>query len=254
MSIWGKILGASAGYALGGPLGALAGVVAGHYIGRFRAEAKAAEKSDRVNYDSQPERTQRQLSFTIAVIVLAAKLAKADGVVTHNEIATFKRIFRIPTVEIKNVGAIFNEARESADNFEPYARQVASMFHSNSAVLEELLDALFAIAKADGVLHQSELDYLRSVARIFGFKDTEFDRISAGHAIDPSSDPYLILGVSRDVSDQELKSHHRNLVLRHHPDKLIAQGMPSEFIDQANQKLALINSAYDQVCKQRAGN
>ncbi|HIA22078.1 MAG TPA: molecular chaperone DjiA [Alphaproteobacteria bacterium] len=254
MSVWGKILGASAGYALGGPLGALAGVVAGHYIGRFRAEAEAAERSDGVSHGSEPERTQRQLSFAIAVIALAAKLAKADGVVTHNEIATFKRIFRIPIAEIKDVRAIFNEARETADNFEPYAQQVASMFHSNLAVLEELLDALFAIAKADGVLHRSELDYLRSVARIFGFNDTEFDRISAGHAPDPSSDPYLILGVSQDVSDQELKSHHRNLVLQHHPDKLIAQGMPPEFIDQANQKLGLINSAYDQVRKQRAGN
>ena len=189
----------------------------------------------------------RQVSFTIAVIALAAKLAKADGVVTHDEIRTFKRVFHIPTAEIKDVGAIFNEARESAENFEPYAQQVANMFHSNLPVLEELLDALFAIAKADGKLHESELGYLRSVSRIFGFNDTEFNRISAGHAPDPSLDPYLILGVSQDISDENLKSHHRGLVLRYHPDRLTAQGMPTEFIDQANQKMGLINSAYDQV-------
>jgi len=253
VSTWGKILGASAGYALGGPLGALAGVVAGHYMGRFRAEANAAERLEQsINTGSETRRSERQVSFAIAVIALSAKLAKVDGVVTRDEIEKFKRVFHIATAEIKDVGAIFNEARESAENFEPYAQQVAAMFHPNLAVLEELIDALFAIAKADGKLHQSELDYLRSVARIFGFGDTEFERISAGHAPDPSSEPYLILGVSQDISDEDLKSHHRRLVLQHHPDRLIAEGMPTEFIDQANQKLALVNSAFDQVRKMRA--
>ena len=253
MSIWGKILGASAGYALGGPLGALAGVVVGHYIGRFRAEANAAEQLEQsINTGPESRRSERQVSFAIAVIALSAKLAKVDGVVTRDEVEKFKRVFHIATAEIKDVGAIFNEARESAENFESYAQQVAVMFHPNLAVLEELIDALFAIAKADGKLHQSELDYLRSVARIFGFGDTEFERISAGHAPDPSSEPYLILGVSQDISDEDLKSHHRRLVLQHHPDRLIAEGMPAEFIDQANQKLALVNSAFDQVRKMRA--
>ena len=247
------MLGASAGYALGGPLGALAGVVGGHYIGRFRAEAQAAEKLEQpISNGSESGRSERQVSFAIAVIVLSAKLAKVDGVVTRDEVEKFKRVFRIATADIKDVRAIFNEARANAENFEPYAQQIASMFHPNFAVLEELIDALFAIAKADGKLHQSELDYLRSVARIFGFGDIEFERIRAGHAPDPSSEPYLILGVSQDVSDEDLKLHHRRLVLQHHPDKLIAEGMPTEFIDQANQKLALINSAYDQARKMRA--
>ena len=253
MSIWGKILGASAGYALGGPLGALAGVVAGHYIGRFRADAQAGEKLEQaIGTNSDSRRAERQVSFAIAVIALSAKLAKVDGVVTRDEIEKFKQVFRIATAEIQDVGAIFNEARENAENFEPYAKQVAVMFRPNQAVLEELIDALFAIAKADGKLHESELQYLRSVARIFGFGDTDFARIKAGHAPDPSAEPYLILGVSEGVSDEDLKAHHRRLVLQHHPDRLIAEGMPTEFIDQANQKLALVNSAYDQVLKMRA--
>ena len=251
MSIWGKILGASVGFALGGPLGALAGAAAGHYIGRVRADAIAAEGIGGSASFSESENSRRQVSFAVAVIVLAAKLAKADGVVTRDEIETFKQVFHIPIHEVDNVGAIFDEAKASPDNFELYAQQIGIIFGNNPAVLEEFLNALFCIAKSDSVVHPAELQYLKEVANIFGFTSGEFERIAAMHMPGASSDTYQILGVTRDITNKELKAHYRALVLEHHPDKLIAQGLPEEFVEQANEKLARINAAYDQICTER---
>ena len=229
----------------------MAGAAAGHYIGRFRADAIAAEGIGSSAPFSESENNRRQVSFAVAVIALAAKLAKADGVVTRDEIDTFKQVFRIPGDEAENVGAIFNEAKASPDSFEPYAQQIGIMFGDNPAVLEEFLNALFCIAKSDGVVHSAELQYLKEVAGIFGFAAGEFERIAAIHVTSASSDIYQTLGVTRDIKEAALKAHYRDLVLQHHPDKLIAQGLPEEFVEQANEKLACINAAYDQICTER---
>jgi len=242
MSIWGKILGGAAGFALGGPLGALVGVLAGHAVDRYRAE-----QAD----DVEPDTATKRVAFTIAVIVLGAKMAKADGVVTKDEIAAFREVFRVPENELKNVGRVFNQARKDARGFEPYAQQVGRMFRSHPQVLEELLNALFHIARADGVYHPREKEYLRRVSEIFGFDEATFARIEAEQMGPQKGDPYIILGVSRDASDEELKSAYRKLVRENHPDTLVAQGMPQEFIDLANEKLAAINGAWDRIEKER---
>jgi len=129
LSIWGKILGGAAGFALGGPLGAILGAVAGHAVDRFRA-------TQHVQGDGDPTRS---IAFTIGVIVLRAKMAKADGVVTRDEIDAFKQVFRVPANEAANVSKVFNQARQDSAGFEPYAKQLAGMFADNPAVLEELL-------------------------------------------------------------------------------------------------------------------
>jgi DnaJ like chaperone protein len=148
---------------------------------------------------------------------------------------------------MKNVGRVFNQARRDAQGFEPYARQIGRMFRDNPAVLEELLDGLFHIARADGQVRETEIDYLHRVARIFGFDEAAWDRIRAANLGPEKSDPFTILGVTREASDEEIKSAYRRLVRENHPDRLVAQGMPQEFIDLANEKLAAINSAYDRV-------
>ena len=237
MSIWGKIIGGAAGFALGGPLGALAGAVAGHAVDRMRAGPATEE--------------QRQVAFSVAVIVLAAKMAKADGVVTRDEIDTFKRIFRIPPGEVKNVGRLFDQAKRDVAGYQPYARQVAGLFADSPWVLEELLEGLFLIAKADNVMHPAELEFLAQVARIFGFDETRFERIAASHMDAAEADPYEILGIARDAADDAVKKAYRKLVREHHPDRLMAQGMPQEFIDVANDKLAVITGAYDRVRRER---
>lgn len=242
MSIWGKIIGGAAGFAIGGPIGALIGAVAGHAVDRARAQPDGSPDSGDAT---------KSIAFTIATIALGAKMAKADGVVTRDEVDAFKRVFRVPPAEVKNVSRVFDQARKDSRGFEPYARQIAGMFADNPAVLEELLYCLTLIARADGVMHPDEIVYLRAVADIFGLDDAAFERITAVTEAGDTADPYKILGVSRDLSDDDLKAAYRKLVRETHPDKLIAEGLPEELIELANDRLAAINDAYDQVSTAR---
>jgi DnaJ like chaperone protein len=241
MSVWGKILGGAAGFALGGPLGALIGAAAGHAVDKLREPSREGEA----------EGATKGIAFTIAVIVLGAKMAKADGRVTSDEVAAFKEVFHVPADELGNVGRLFNQARTDASGFEPYANQIGRMFRNNPAVLEELLDGLFHIARADGKLHDGELAFLEQVATIFGFNAVDWDRIRAGNMGPNKGDPFVILGMSRSAGDDEIKAAYRRLVRENHPDRLIAQGMPAEFVELANEKLATINVAYDRICELR---
>jgi len=236
-------LGGAAGLAMGGPIGGLIGVLTGHAADRYAAA------QDREGGEGQDQ--TKSLSFTIGVIVLGAKMAKADGVVTDDEVDAFKQVFQVPEDEVKNVAKIFDRAKRESEGFEPYARQLSRMFRREPAVLEDLLDALFHISKADGVMHPGELEYLAQLAEIFRFDEREFERIKAGHVATGDRDPYAVLGLPRSASDQEIKQTYRRLIRENHPDKLIAQGLPQEFVDLANDKLATINDAYDQIEKHR---
>lgn len=239
MSIWGKLAGAAAGLAIGGPLGALVGAVAGHF---------AVDRQQSTDPDTPP---QNHIAFTIGVIALGAKMAKADGVVTRDEVDAFRQVFQVPPEEIKNVARVFDLAKRDVAGFDAYAKQMADLFAGNSEVLEDVLDGLFHIAKADGVIHPDEATYLEEVARIFGFDEGGFARIRARHLGPDKGDPYLVLGVSRDDSDDQIKQAYRRLVAENHPDKAIARGVPEELIAIANEKLAAINAAYDQIEKER---
>lgn len=248
MSIWGKILGSAAGFALGGPLGAVAGVVAGHAVDLYRAspgDAAAGGAAD------DPRAPTRQIAFTIATIVLGAKLAKADGVVSRHEVSAFKEAFHVPAGEMGNVARLYDRAKREATGYEPYARQIAELLRDHPPVLEELLDALFHIAHADGALHEAEIEYLRKVAAIFGFSEEEFRRIRAANGAADEDDPHIVLGVDSASSDAELKAAYRRLVLEHHPDRLVARGLPREFIAVATDKMATINEAYRRIRESR---
>jgi DnaJ like chaperone protein len=250
MSIWGKIIGGVGGFAVGGPLGALLGAIAGHAVDRHIAQAEP--DPDQQSLDDRS--ATRQIAFTIAVIVLGAKMAKADGVVSRAEVAAFKEVFQVPASELKNVARLFDQAKEDPAGFEPYAKQIARMFRKDHPVLEELLDGLFHIAKADGGVHEAEIVFLRNVAGIFGLEEADFARLREGHLGPDKADPYTVLGTHRTASNEEIKTAWRKLVRDTHPDKLMAQGLPREFIELANEKLATINAAYDKVAKERGIN
>ena len=238
MSIWGIIIGGTAGFALGGPIGGLLGAVAGH----------AVEK--RLGPASTDSQATKRVAFTVAVIALSAKMAKADGVVTHNEINAFRAHVHIPPAEVRQVGRFWDLARKTPEGFEDYATQVARLFAPRAPVLEQLMDLLFHIAQSDGDITAPELSYLAKVADIFGFERADFERFLALHQSKGPS-PYEVLGVQHDIDDQALHDHWKRLARTHHPDKLTADGMPEEFIAAANDRLARINAAYDAIARRR---
>lgn len=248
MSIWGKIAGAAAGLAIGGPIGALLGLVAGHVL---VDRENGVHRRDQDHRDPRSRREQDEVAFTIGVIALAAKLAKADGTVTRDEVDVFKRVFPVPREEEANVGQLFNLAKQDVAGFDSYAKQLATLFKSRPGVLEDILDSLFLISKADDNLHPGELQFLQHVAEIFGFSQTQFERIRASHFGPDRESPYTILGVSPDADNDEIKRSYHKLVREHHPDSLIARGVPQEFIRLATEKLAAINGAYEMIKRER---
>ncbi len=240
MSIWGKLAGAAAGLALGGPIGGLLGALAGHLM------------VDRGTGTAGKDVSANQVAFTVGVIALGAKMAKADGVVTRDEVRAFREVFKVPESEMHNVARLFDLAKQDVAGYEAYARQLAGMFgQHNRQLLQDVLEGLFHIATADGVVHPDEDVFLYNVARLFGFTEAEFQYIRARHVQDAKASPYDVLEVSPDISDEALKRHYRKLVMENHPDKLVSRGVPQEFVEIATRKLAAINQAYDEIRKER---
>jgi len=245
MSIWGKIIGGTAGFALGGPIGAILGMMVG---GSF--DRKAKRFSNIKNYSSQ----QKQKIFVLSIIILSAKIAKADGQVTKDEIYAFKEKFKIPENEMSEVGQIFNEAKKTKDGYENIATQVGTLFSENKILLEELLNNLFFIAESDGNTSIEEVKILKSISQSFGLSEIDFQRIFHSRLNKKNSDPYKVLGVNREDNDLIIRKKWILLSKNHHPDNLIAKGLPQEFIDQANKELSAINLAYDKIKQQRGIN
>ena len=202
------------------------------------------------NFNEIPHQ-QKQSIFAIGVIILSAKLAKADGVVTKDEIYAFKEKFNVSKNDMEKVSSIFNEAKKSTYGFEPIAMQIQSLFKNNQIVLEELLNNLFYIAEADGNVSNNELEYLKVISNIFHFDEKTFNRIYATRQKSKNTDPYKVLGANRDDSDSDIRKAWLKLTKDHHPDNLIAKGMPAEFIEQANNEMSSINTAYDRIQKMR---
>lgn len=240
MSIWGRVIGGAAGFALGGPIGAILGVMAG------RAFDKRSSSKSNFNF-TKINNNQKQQIFTLSFIILSAKLAKSDGQVTDDEIRAFKEKFKVPKSEINKVSKIFNEAKKDTYGYKQIANQVGKLFEDNKILLEELLNNLFYIAASDGKISVSEIDILRSISKSFKFSEKDFQRIFQINLKNSDSDPYKVLGVSRSISDLELRKKWIILNKEHHPDNLIAKGMPKEFIKQSNKELAAINIAYDKI-------
>ncbi|MXN63504.1 DnaJ domain-containing protein [Stappia sp. GBMRC 2046] len=193
---------------------------------------------------------RRSIAFTVAMIALSAKMAKADGVVTGDEEIAFLELFDIPKGEEKNVARLFNLAKQDVAGYRTYAERIAGLFPQDSETLVDILDGLFHIAKADGVVHEAEIAYLGDVAGIFGLDERAFNQILARHTRD-GGDPYVALGLDRQASDADVRAQYRRLVRETHPDRLIARGVPEEFVKIANDRMAALNAAYRQITAER---
>jgi len=193
---------------------------------------------------------RRRVAFSVAMIALSAKMAKADGIVTQDEVRAFHQIFEIPAVERRNVARLYDLAKQDVAGFESYAERMAGLCGSgkaNCAMLEDILDGLFHIAKADGLLHEREGRFLHRVAEIFRIEENHYQSILARHANLGEADPWLILGIKRGSPFDEVKRRYRTLVAANHPDKLLARGLPEEFIKIATTRIAAINTAYEMI-------
>ncbi|MEX0859346.1 MAG: molecular chaperone DjiA [Cucumibacter sp.] len=194
----------------------------------------------------------RDAAFTLALVCLSAKMAVADGVVTASEVRAFGRTVEIPPGAEDQVRRVFQLAQEDVAGYDAYARRIARFFADSPATLELVLDGLFHIASADGMIHEAEFDYLKSVSGIFGFDDKRFEQIASQHVVrGGGGDPYIVLGLDPSAPDSEIKRVWRRLVAENHPDRLTAKGVPDELIVLMSQKLAAINHANDVIARAR---
>jgi DnaJ like chaperone protein len=225
----------------------------------FSGESPGSGESDaEAGRPSGKDAPSLDVDFTIAVIALGAKLAKADGHVTPDERAAFMAVFQPPKRAQKEAERVFALAEQTTLGFEGYARRLARRWRAFPALLEDVLDGLFAIAAADGFISPDEVGYLERVAEIFGLSEREFRRIKASWAGPDADDPYLILGVDPDISDDDLIRAYRRAAAANHPDRIVALGLPEIARRLANAKMSAINAAYTRIRKERgldrAGN
>jgi DnaJ like chaperone protein len=192
----------------------------------------------------------KDIGFTIAVIALSAKMAKADGVVSPLELKAFADVFRYSPEEARNVERVFDMAKQDTAGYEAYADQIAELLKDDRKLLQHVLEGLMYVGTADGVLHPQEDEFLKSVATHFGFSDSEYRFFRARFVVD-NANPYDALRLTPEASDAEVKAQYRKLVRDNHPDRLMANGVPAEFIELANRKLAAINDAYKTIARER---
>ncbi|RZO65372.1 MAG: molecular chaperone DjiA [Parvularculaceae bacterium] len=190
-----------------------------------------------------------ETAFSVALIALSAKLAKADGIVTDDEIQAFRDFFAFPESEARKVKMIYELAQQDVAGFDHYLRKVRRLFAEQPAVLEDVIDCLFHVAAADGVAHPHEIALLEQAAEIFDLSAASMRRIKAAHLGAEKNDPFIILDVQDDVSVAGLQVAYRALAREHHPDALIARGVPVSLVKIAEGRMAAINDAYDRALK-----
>lgn len=198
---------------------------------------------------ASPDRT---VAFAIAVIALGAKMAKADGQVTKDEVVAFREVFVIPAAEEANAARVFNLARQDVAGYDIYARRIKAMYGDDVSPLRDLLEGLFHIALADGIYHPKEDDFLHEVAVIFGFDERRFRGIRAQFVDEAERDPYDVLGVEPTASKDEIRAAWRQLVRETHPDQMLARGVPEEAVKLAERRMVAINRAWEDIQGDRA--
>ena len=205
---------------------------------------------DRLRASPAPERS---VAFTIAVIALGAKMAKADGLVTRDEVAAFRRVFVIPPDEAANAARVFNLARQDVAGFDAYAGKIRAMFRRDDrAMLIDLMEGLFHIALADGQYHLRENDFLSEVARIFELDDRCFHQLRARFVEDAPRDPYDVLGVAPDTPLADIRTAWRSAIKSSHPDVMLARGIPPEALKLAERRIQVLNQAWDEITARQA--
>ena len=236
MSIWGSLIGGMIGLSLGGPFGMLLGSIIGSKVSRSRSQGFKSFANP-------------QQIFALSLIVLSAKLSKADGNVSKEELIAVKDKLRIPDNEIDQVGKIFNKAKEESSGYEPYAKQISQIYKGNLNILEEVINILFYIAESDGEVSSQELSMIEHIAQIFNLNETQFRSIQESRKSSDKLNPYVVLESNPDDDISIIRKKYLMLSKQHHPDLLLSKGVPKEVIEESKNKMRAINSAWDQVQK-----
>ena len=197
-------------------------------------------------------RPEKSAGFTIAVIALGAKMAKADGIVTRNEVRAFREVFHIPKKHEESAARIFNLARKDVAGFEIYAKKIAKMLNNRPAILYDLLEGLFHVAVADNTFQQEEHYFLTVVAKIFNVGEQDFKILRARFIPNQRIDPYAILGVESDASISDIEKIWKKNVFETHPDRMHARGVPVEAVKLAEKRLIQINDAWQKIAQERS--
>jgi DnaJ like chaperone protein len=258
--VWGKIIGGMAGFAMGGPFGAVMGAAFGHAaetrMGSSSGWPQFGTAQFSLGFNQMPRQLPggREQLFALGVVVLAAKVARADGPVRRQEIDAFKRSFRIPQESVREIGMLFDRARDSEEDPLIYARQLGDAFGDDPDKLEDLLCALFAIAQSDGPVNLAERDLLSAICRSLGLGRTSWERASGTaprRQAETGEDPYAVLGLGRDASPEQLRATWKQLMRENHPDSLASRGVAPDVIARAGDKVARINAAWDRIKRER---
>ena len=205
-------------------------------------------------FDSLKTPPERSVAFTIAVIGLGAKMAKADGLVTRDEVAAFRQVFHIPTREEGQAAKVFNLARQDVAGYEVYASTIAKMFRDDDVVLENLIESLFYIAMADGQYHPSENDFVHNVANLFGLNERSFRGLRTRFVPDAPPDAYDVLGVTPETPYEDIRKAWRIKIRETHPDQLMARGLPEEAITMATKHMIAVNQAWEVISEKHTPN
>ena len=237
MSIWGSLLGGVIGFSFGGPFGALLGSFLGGKISRLSSSEKISGQQNAQEF------------FALSLIILSAKLSKADGHVSKEELIAVKEKLQIPDSEIDQVAQIFNKAKDESTGYEPYAKQIAEIFKGNINVLEEVINILFYIAEADGHVSSDEEDMIANIAYIFGLSQKQYQSIKESRKSSDKLNPYIVLESQPTDDLQIIRKKYIKLSKEHHPDLLMSKGVPVEVINESKNKMRAINAAWDQVQK-----
>ena len=237
MAIWGSLIGGMIGFSLGGPFGMLLGSLIGGKMSRSRSGGGFRSFA------------QPQQIFALSLIVLSAKLSKADGQVSREELIAVKDKLKIPDSELDQVGKIFNKAKEESTGYEPYARQIAEVYKGNLNIMEEVINTLFYIAESDGDVSDKELEMIEDIARIFGLNDIQINGIKESRKSSDKLNPYIVLESKPEDSLDTIRKRYLKLSKEHHPDLLISKGVPQEVLDESKAKMRAVNSAWSQIQK-----
>jgi DnaJ like chaperone protein len=246
MGWFGKLVFGSLGMFLGGPLGAIAGAALGHHL--------IDKQAGPIAEPGRPKKLeQSQAAYFVSIFSILGKLAKADGMVTRDEIRVvndFITHLNMPEQEKRFARQVFNEAKSSPYSIDDFAMQFYQMNQRQPTILFSFLDVLFRLAAADGTLHHAEEAALHRIKAIFQVSDQQFNNLKAVY-FKENDQYYKVLNCTPQCSNEEIKTNYKKLVKAFHPDKIISKGLPEEFVQFATSRFQEIQGAYEKVRKER---